>query len=52
MSVVYAWPELVNICFIVWSDVILWYVIGSLMYQFYFTTFVYYFAKKYAERTV
>jgi hypothetical protein len=31
----------------VWSDVILWYVIASLMDQFYFTTLVYYFSKKY-----
>jgi hypothetical protein len=34
------------------SNIILWYLIQSLMYQFYFTTLVYYFAKKYIEKTL
>lgn len=36
----------------VWSDVILWYVLSSLFYQFYFTTLVYYFAKKYYQKII
>lgn len=31
----------------VWDDIILWYVLENFMYQVYFTTLVYYFAKKY-----
>ena len=43
----YAFLESVNICFMVWDNIILWYVLESLMYQIYFTTLVYYFCKKY-----
>jgi hypothetical protein len=32
--------------------VILWYVLACLMNQIYFTTLVYYFTKKYLEKTV
>lgn len=35
-----------------WSDIILWYVLSCLMDQFYFTTLVYYFAKKYVQKTL
>jgi hypothetical protein len=32
--------------------VIIWYILECLFYHFYFTTLVYYFAKKYLEKTV
>ena len=44
--------ESVNICFMVWDNIILWYVLENLMYQVYFTTLVYYFAKKYFEKII
>lgn len=31
---------------------IIWYILECLFYHFYFTTLVYYFAKKYLEKTV
>lgn len=48
----YPHPHPVNICFMIWSNVVLWYVLESLLHQFYFTTLVYYFAKKYTEKTI
>lgn len=35
-----------------WSNIILWYVLSCLMNQFYFTTLVYYFSKKYIEKSI
>jgi hypothetical protein len=46
----YPSPHSVNICFMAWADIILWYVLESFMYQLYFTTLVYYFTKKYIEK--
>lgn len=33
-------------------EVVLWYVMACLMNQLYFTTLVYYFAKKYMEKSI
>lgn len=41
-----------SICFSLWGSVIIWYILECLFYHFYFTTLVYYFAKKYLEKTV
>jgi hypothetical protein len=49
---VYTILESVNICFMIWDNIILWYVLENLMYQVYFTTLVYYFAKKYFEKII
>lgn len=35
-----------------WSRVLTWYILQCLLYHVYFTTLVYYFAKKYLEKRI
>lgn len=52
LPLLYASCHSVNICFTLYSEVIIWYVLESLIFQLYFTTLVYYFSMKYFEKTV
>lgn len=52
LPLVYAHHYPVNICFTLWPDVIIWYVMESFIFQIYFTTLVYYFSMKYFEKTI
>lgn len=52
MPLLYPASHSVNICFTLYSEVIIWYVLESLIFQLYFTTLVYYFSMKYFEKTV